>query len=119
MAASTKVEKGMIEATDHIPTIAIIEVPKTVHAKPKKIYKRCWAEWNTCLASQRWEEIGETEDLNDMVKNFNNSVQKALDKCAPYKHITIRSEYKNGISDKTKSMIKEGDKARLEIKKTQ
>lgn len=121
MAASTKVEKGRMGATDHVPIIATIEVPKIVHAKPKKIYKRCWTDfsttkWKTCVASQRWEEIGKTENVHDMVKSFNNNIQKALDKCAPYKHITIRSGYKNGISDKTKSMIKERDKARLEIK---
>ena len=45
--------------------------------------------WNETLASQNWEEIGNSEDVNEMATMLSGLVNKALDICAPRKKFTI------------------------------
>ncbi len=58
-----------------------------------------------------WTELGRsgTEDVNKMVEDFNSKVKAALDVCAPWKNIKICSNYKSGVSDKTKELIRQRD----------
>jgi hypothetical protein len=51
--------------------------------------------------------LGRTEDINEMAENFTNNVKTALDVCAPWKKVKIHQNFKSGISDKTKELIKE------------
>ena len=57
------------------------------------------------LAKQRWEGIGETEDLDQMVDELTNCMTKALDEIAPVKQFTIRPEYKKGVTDQTNNIL--------------
>ena len=41
--------------------------------------------WNI-LAQQDWEQLGHTEDVNQMANTFTHLVNKALDICAPIKN---------------------------------
>ena len=45
--------------------------------------------WKECLTRGEWEKIGQTEDIEDMAKDFTGIVTKALDECAP---ITTENE---------------------------
>ena len=69
------------------------------------------------LAMKNWKKIGETEDVNEMAQHFNEKVIEALDECAPIKEMKIRQAYKDGLTDRTKAMIKERDRMRKEIKR--
>ena len=121
MMPNTKVTKGKLSATDHLPIIAELSMPGKQYTKPRKVYRRSWKkvsknEWNTCLATQNWEDIGKTEDVEEMANIFNKNITTAQDTCAPCKWITIRSCYKDGISEDTKQLIKQRNKARQEVK---
>ena len=50
-----------------------------------------------------------------MAENFNINIEEALDEIAPYKTFTIKSNYKFGISNNTKEMMKKRDKTRANI----
>jgi len=64
-----------------------------------------------CLVGQDWEDLGKTEDVN-------NKVKAALDVCAPWKNIKIRPNYKSGVSEKTRELIKQRDDLRKSIHKS-
>jgi len=46
-------------------------------------------KWTGCLAGKQWEDLGKTEDVNEMAQYFNSRVVEALDVCAPWKNIKI------------------------------
>jgi hypothetical protein len=104
-------------STDHQPIIAELNF-RVQQAKNKTtIHKRCMRNFTQqkrtgCLAGKEWEDLGKTEDVNEMAQNFNNRVVEALDECAPWKNIKIQKNYKFGISKKTKELIKERDNVR-------
>ena len=53
-----------------------------------------------------------------MAEDFNNKVKAALDVCAPWKNVKIRQNYKSGISEKTKQLIRQRDDLRKSIHKS-
>jgi hypothetical protein len=63
-------------------------------------------KWTGCLTGKQWEDPGKTEDVNEVAQYFNNRVVE----CAPWKNIKIQKNYKFGVSNKTKELIKERDK---------
>ena len=63
--------------------------------------------WINCLTPKGWEKIGETEDVEEMAKNFTETMQEALDEYAPIKKFKINTSYKQGLMEVTKKMIKE------------
>jgi len=69
-------------------------------------------KWIKCLAGKEWEKLGRTEDVNEMAEDFNNKVKAALDVCAPWKNIKIHQNYKSGISEETKQLIRQRDDLR-------
>ena len=75
-------------------------------------------KWKQQLAMKDWEKIGETEDVNEMAQHFNEQVIEALDECAPIKEMKVRQMYRDGLTDRTKAMIKERDRMRKEIKRS-
>ena len=64
-------------------------------------------KWTGCLAGKQWEDLGKTEDVNEMAQYFNNRVVQALDECAPWKNIKIQKNYKFGVTNETQEFIKE------------
>ena len=75
-------------------------------------------KWKQQLAMKDWEKIGETEDVNEMAQHFNEQVIEALDECAQTKEMKVRQTYRDGLTDRTKAMIKERDRMRKEIKRS-
>jgi hypothetical protein len=78
----------------------------------RKTEKRCMKnftqqKWTRCLAVKEWEDLGKTEDVNEMAQYFNNRVVQALDECAPWKNIKIQKNYKFGVTNETQEFIKE------------
>ena len=67
---------------------------------------------------KNWEELGGTEDVDTMAEIITNLVSESLDERAPVKTFKIRNQNKHGISDKTRSLIKERDNARKAINKS-
>ena len=115
------VKKGETSATDHLPIMAELEVKRERKEKARTIYKRSMKnfnsqDWNRCLAGKNWEELGRTEDVNEMAELFSREVNEALDICAPVKKFTIRQNHKFGITENTKKLIKERDKKRKQLK---
>ena len=86
----------------------------------RKIKKRCMknfteSKWKEILANKEWNL--ENETVEKMAENFNINIEEALDEIAPYKTFTIKSNYKFGISNNTKEMMKKRDKTRANISK--
>ena len=111
---NTKVtgKKMDTSSTDHLPIIAEIRIKVQQGKKAESIQKRCLKnftqqKWLECLAGKEWEDLGRTEDINEMAEDFNNKVKEALDVCAPWKNVKIRQYYKFGISGKTKQLIRQ------------
>ena len=74
--------------------------------------------WNEALSKKDWAEIYVSNELDKNVESFTNLVTECLDEVAPFCTITIRSQYKFGLTEKTKDMMKQRDAAREMIKKT-
>ncbi len=68
--------------------------------------------WTSCWTIQRWEDIGETDNLDEMTNKLTQHVSTALDVCAPLKIFKSRQHHKFGISESTKALIKERDLSR-------
>ena len=117
------VEKLEESSTDHVPITIEIEGKEGVKKKEKIIYKRCMKNfssenWKETLAQKAWEKIGETEDLEEMAKEFTDIVVQALDECAPVKRFKISQNYKSGLTEETKKLIKTRDNLRKEMKRS-
>jgi len=89
-------------STDHMPIIAEIRIKVQQGKKAESIQKRCMKNFTQqkclgCLARKEWEDLGRTEDINEMADDFHNKVKEALDVCAPWKNIKICQYYKSGI----------------------
>ena len=59
-----------------------------------------------------WESLHGMTNPSEMAAIYENHINACLDKHAPYRRIRIQSAYNFGISDTTKSKMKERDKAR-------
>ena len=121
LKSEVRFKKITNSSTDHVPIKASLTNPKKLLQKMKTITKRSTkfftkARWTASLATQRWENLGETEDLDQMVTLLTNHVTNSLDDCAPRRTFKVRNNYKFGISDATKALIKERDNARIDIK---
>ena len=108
-------------ATDHLPILASIRVPKKSKTRQKVILKRSLknftkASWKRSLASKEWEDLAVSGDINEMTNKLTRHVTDALDECAPKKRIVVKDNYKYGLSEKTKSLMKERDTTRRLIK---
>ena len=75
--------------------------------------------WCKCLASKNWEELGSMENVDEMASSqiITNLVSESLDQCAPVKSFKIRNQNKHGISEQTRSLIKERDVSRKAVTK--
>jgi hypothetical protein len=67
-------------STDHVPIFTEVLDGRRKDRKEKIIVKRCMKEftkekWMDCLAGREWERLAETEDLEDMTKDFSEQQQ--------------------------------------------
>ena len=88
----------------------------------RQIKKRCLRNfsdgaWNECLDKQDWNDLENCTSVNEMVDIFTINTEKALDEVAPYKSFLVKSNYKFGISAKTKELMRKRDTTRANIKK--
>ena len=103
----------------------IIKV-KTNHSSDKskfkrKVTKRSFKKftneiWNACLANKNWSLIEVCSDVNEKVKLFSQYIEETLDEVAPIKTFSIRSQYRFGLTDKTKEIMHARDVTRGQIK---
>ena len=63
-----------------------------------------------------WEDIGQTDAIDEMAEKMNSHILPSLDQCAPIKTFKIRNQNKFGISDQTKALIKDRDGTRSKMK---
>ena len=108
-------------ATDHLPIMATLVKQSKINPKMKSITKRSTKfftkeKWVSSLATQSWEDLGATEDLDKMTYLLTEHVTTSLDECAPRKTFKARYNHKFGISEATKVLIKDRDNARRSIK---
>ena len=70
--------------------------------------------WNETLATFNFctQAESEAKDINILATEFANTINDALDICAPKKTFTIRPNYVQGLSEKAKSLMKVRDLTR-------
>ena len=98
--------------------IAITDA-KTRTGNVNKIKKRSMKNfspsyWNETLATFNFctQAESEAKDINILATEFANTINDALDICAPKKTFTIRPNYVQGLSEKAKSIMKVRDLTR-------
>jgi hypothetical protein len=116
------VTKLPTSATDHVPVMIkySLDVTKVRYRRSvtKRSYKGFTKEsWNKALAQQDWSEVEESEDVDEMVRIFNDNVKAALDSVAPVKTFAIRSNHRFGLSESTKDLMKKRDRTRHSVQK--
>ena len=107
-------------ATDHLPIIACFETNKTMKSKTgtkAPVFKRSMKNFNKnrwihCLRTRNWENINNMTDLNEQTNELTKELNLALDECAPYRAFKPRVNYRPGLSDKARTIMKERDLAR-------
>ena len=57
----------------------------------------------------------DSADLNEKTEHFTNEISLALDECAPFKCFKIRENYRPGLSQTAKDIMKERDTTRKSI----
>ncbi len=110
-------------ATDHLPIIASIRTHKAMKVKtgPKApVYKRSMknftnTRWIDCLRTRNWENIGSMTDLNEQTNELTKELNLALDECAPYRAFKPRANFRPGLTDKARSIMKERDMTRKKM----
>ena len=75
------------------------------------------SNWNTVLRKQDWNSVEESEDLNTKVKLFTTFIDAAMDEIAPIKTFTVKSNYRFGLSENIKKLMKQRDVTRSNISK--
>ena len=77
----------------------------------RKVTKRCLRNfteenWNNCLNNKDWRDLEDCNTVDEMVEIFTKNTNVALDEVAPYKSFTVKSNYRFGPSQETKSHMK-------------
>ena len=109
-------------SSDHLPIFAKINHSCKKAPKMKTVTRRCTKfltkeSWCNNLITKNWEELGKTENIDEMAEIITSLVSESLDECAPVKTLKIRNQNKHGISEKTRKLIKERDESRKAIHK--
>ena len=93
---------------------------KITQQKPRTITKRSMKDftktrWVDSLRNRDWLKIDATTDLHNKAIVFANEINSALDECAPYKSFKVRDNYRPGLSEAAKDIIRERDTTRRNI----
>ena len=96
-------------ATNHSPTLASLDIAKKEASKYAQ-YKLegnmknlDQAKFNNYLVAQHWEELGLTDNLDDMSEIFMEKIRESFDKHALNKKIKVHMNHVKGLSDGAKS----------------
>ena len=78
--------------------------------KPKH-KKRCLnfftkEKWKDGLINKEWENLANTENLDEMTACLNKHITDALDECASMKTFKVREQHKFGITEKSAQFFK-------------
>ena len=106
-------------ASDHLQIIIDVNIEKNIIKKETKKYKviRSYknfdqSNFNRDLSTKHWEKLGLTEDVDEMVRITYEFFSETLEKRAPQKRVQIHKNHIFGLSEQTRSLIKERNKAR-------
>jgi hypothetical protein len=118
-------EKLPISATDHSPIMATFHQPRETKQRPNQgtsIRRRCMRDftktrWVDALRNQEWVEVVSEQDLETKTAKLTEKLTAALDECAPYKTVKVRTNFKPGITEEAKRLMSERDKTRLSVSK--
>ena len=118
---AVKVEKILNSSTDHLPVVTSFILDrrkiKYKHSVTKRSFKNFTQEgWRSCLASQDWSAVENSDEVDSMVSEFQEAVNLALDQIAPIKTFTVRSNHRFGLSEDTKELMRKRDSTRNAIK---
>ena len=110
-------------ATDHLPIIACFKTNRKMKCKTGSktpVFKRSMKDfnktrWIDCLRSRNWTHISSMTDLNEQTNELTKELNLALDECAPYRSFKPRVNYKPGLSEKARSIMKERDLTRKKM----
>lgn len=118
----TTTSKLLASSSDHLPILAKILRNGSTTKRYKVITKRStknftqtrWCE--TIQMIQRRKLDLDSDDMEQNAKSLGETIEEALNICAPLKTFKVRENHKFGISENTKKVIKERDFARQQIK---
>ena len=110
-------------SSDHLPVSSKINAQVNRKNYKKTILKRRMKNftnilWNEALEKQDWSQIHSEPSVDKKAEIFTELVTNSLDEVAPYCSITIRSNYRFGLSEETKELMKKREAARSKIKLT-
>ena len=107
-------------STDHLPVkCEIRSIPKNL-SYSRKITKRSLKNftdeaWNVSLENKNWSDLENCKTVDEMVDIFTENINLALDEVTPFKTFTVKSNYKFGLSNETKILMKRRDATRDKI----
>ena len=70
--------------------------------------------FNQALMMKPWEQLGLTENVNIMANLMNRFLTETLDEIVPMKKVKMHNNHVSALSNETKKLIKERNKARKE-----
>ena len=73
--------------------------------------------WIDCLRNRDWSNVKSKTDVNEKAAALTEEINKALDECAPLKKFKVRQNYKPGLSEDTKKLMRERDYTRRSMSK--
>jgi hypothetical protein len=110
-------------ASDHLPIMVEIDLDAKNSREVTTVTKRCFKSFN-CEAFQRDlffqdldSHLARCEDVDDMVNTLETQLNSVLDCHAPYKEVKMRSNFRRGLSDETKNLMKERNSLQRKMKK--
>ena len=120
---NTKCFKLDSSGTDHLPIVARVQLStkarpscgaqKTIKKRSMKDFtKTCWID---CLRNRDWSLVSNSSEVNEKAKEFTKLVNLALDECAPYRSYKVRENFKPGLTEAAKKLIRERDITRKKI----
>ena len=110
-----------IGVSDHSPIKAVLQL-KDFRERSGHIMKRSFKyfdknAFNCDLASQSWEDLGRTEDVDVMARLFTNYFLRVLNKHAPYKQVKRNKKWKKiTLSRECQELIRRRDMVAKKIK---
>ena len=86
---------------------------KTITKRSMKNFTQ--TRWIDALRNRDWSGISSLVDVNDKTKEFTSELTKALDECSPMKKFKVRENFKPGLTQTAKLIMRERDSTRRRI----
>ena len=111
--------------SDHCPILCDMKLNKEKVQVKKDIYilRRSWKTFSNekfiqDLANQPWQEvIDPKKTVHDQAHEFDRILEETLERHAPLRRTKVRENFRNGLSEKTKQLMKERDHLRHDVRK--